>query len=303
MPLTGVVYPPSGAAGPGVCQTAGVEFVHIEHDPALRRPNLVAAFRGWNDAGGAASLAAGYLRAVTDAERCAVIDSEPFIDYQQTRPTVELVDGDIRRLDWPETEVYASEKSDLVVVVGTEPNMRWRAFSGAIAELARRYRVDLVITMGALLADTPHTRPVPVSATASDDELMERFGLARSTYEGPTGIVGVLHDACARAGLRSASLWAATPHYISATPNPQAALALLQRLSEMIGTPPGSSELERAASEYALRVASAISDDPDIAGYVQQLEEAADTADPPSGDELAADFERYLREQTDGKDD
>ena len=286
-----------------MCQTAGVEFVHIEHDPALRRPNLVAAFRGWNDAGGAASLAAGYLRAVTDAERCAVIDSEPFIDYQQTRPTVELVDGDVRRLDWPETEVYASEKSDLVVVVGTEPNMRWRAFSGAIADLARRYRVDLVITMGALLADTPHTRPVPVSATASDDELMERFGLARSTYEGPTGIVGVLHDACARAGLRSASLWAATPHYISATPNPQAALALLERLSEMIGTPPGSSELERAASEYALRVASAISDDPDIAGYVQQLEEAADTADPPSGDELAADFERYLREQSDGKDD
>jgi len=286
-----------------VCQTAGVEFVHIEHDPALRRPNLVAAFRGWNDAGGAASLAAGYLRAVTDAERCAVIDSEPFIDYQQTRPTVELVDGDVRRLDWPETEIYASEKSDLVVVVGTEPNMRWRAFSGAIAELARRYRVDLVITMGALLADTPHTRPVPVSATASDDELMERFELARSTYEGPTGIVGVLHDACARAGLRSASLWAATPHYISATPNPQAALALLQRLSEMIGTPPGSNELERAASEYALRVASAISDDPDIAGYVQQLEEAADAADPPSGDELAADFERYLREQGDGKDD
>ena len=286
-----------------MCQTAGVEFVHIEHDPALRRPNLVAAFRGWNDAGGAASLAAGYLRAVTDAERCAVIDSEPFIDSPQTRPTVELVDGDVRRLDWPETEIYASEKSDLVVVVGTEPNMRWRAFSGAIAELARRYRVDLVITMGALLADTPHTRPVPVSATASDDELMERFELARSTYEGPTGIVGVLHDACARAGLRSASLWAATPHYISATPNPQAALALLQRLSEMIGTPPGSNELERAASEYALRVASAISDDPDIAGYVQQLEEAADAADPPSGDELAADFERYLREQTDGKDD
>jgi predicted ATP-grasp superfamily ATP-dependent carboligase len=286
-----------------VCQTAGVEFVHIEHDPALRRPNLVAAFRGWNDAGGAASLAAGYLRAVTDAERCAVIDSEPFIDYQQTRPTVQLVDGDVRRLDWPETEIYASEKSDLVVVVGTEPNMRWRAFSGAIAELARRYRVDLVITMGALLADTPHTRPVPVSATASDDELMQKFDLARSTYEGPTGIVGVLHDACARAGLRSASLWAATPHYISATPNPQAALALLQRLSEMIGTPPGSNELERAASEYALRVASAISDDPDIAGYVQQLEEAADAADPPSGDELAADFERYLREQTDGKDD
>ena len=169
MPLTGVVYPPSGAAGPGVCQTAGVEFVHIEHDPALRRPNLVAAFRGWNDAGGAASLAAGYLRAMTDADRCAVIDSEPFIDYQQTRPTVQLVDGDVRGgSTGPMTEIYASEKSRPRGGVGTEPNMRWRAFSGAIAELARRYRVDLVITMGALLADTPHTRPVPVSATASD---------------------------------------------------------------------------------------------------------------------------------------
>jgi len=144
---------------------------------------------------------------------------------------------------------------------------------------------------------------VPVSASASDPDLMERHGLVRSTYEGPTGIVGILHDSCSRAGLVSASLWAATPHYISASPNPQAALALLTRLSEMIGTPPASSELERAASEYALRVASAISDDPDIAGYVQQLEEAADAADPPSGDELAADFERYLREQGDGKDE
>ena len=293
----------AGAGRPLLCQTAGVDFVSIEREPTLRKPKLVAAFRGWNDAGGAASLAAGYLRAVTDAERCAVIDSEPFIDYQQTRPTVQLVDGDVRRLDWPVTEIYASAPSDLVVVVGTEPNMRWRSFSNAIADLAKRYRVELVVTMGALLADTPPTRPVPVSATASDAELMERYGLARSTYEGPTGIVGVLHDACSKAGLRSASLWAATPHYISATPNPQAALALLRRLSDMIGTPAGSGELERAASEYALRVASAIADDPDIAGYVEQLEEAADAAEETSGDELAADFERYLREQDKGKDE
>ena len=282
-----------------MCQTAGMDFVQLEGDPDLRSPRMVAAFKGWNDAGGAASLAAGYLRSVTDAERFAVIDSEPFIDYQQTRPTVHMVDGDVRRVEWPVTEVFASSEHDLLIVLGTEPNMRWRSFSDAIVEVARTYRSQLVITMGALLADTPHTRPVPVSASASDPELMTRHGLARSTYEGPTGIVGVLHDSCSRAGLRSASLWAATPHYISAAPNPQAALALLERLAELAGTPPGSAELQRAASEYQLRVASAIADDPDVAGYVEQLEQAADRDDPPTGDELAADFERYLREQTD----
>ena len=282
-----------------MCQTAGMDFVQLEADPDLRSPRMVAAFKGWNDAGGAASLAAGYLRSVTDAERFAVIDSEPFIDYQQTRPTVHMVDGDVRRVEWPVTEVFASSEHDLLIVLGTEPNMRWRSFSDAIVEVARRYRSELVITMGALLADTPHTRPVPVSASASDPELMTRHGLARSTYEGPTGIVGVLHDSCSRAGLVSASLWAATPHYISAAPNPQAALALLERLSELAGTPAGSAELQRAASEYQLRVASAIADDPDVAGYVEQLEQAADRDDPPTGDELAADFERYLREQTD----
>jgi predicted ATP-grasp superfamily ATP-dependent carboligase len=276
-----------------------MEFVQLEGDPDLRSPRMVAAFKGWNDAGGAASLAAGYLRSVTDAERFAVIDSEPFIDYQQTRPTVHMVDGDVRRVEWPVTEVFASSEHDLLIVLGTEPTMRWRSFSDAIVEVARTYRSELVITMGALLADTPHTRPVPVSASASDPELMTRHGLARSTYEGPTGIVGILHDSCSRAGLRSASLWAATPHYISAAPNPQAALALLERLAELAGTPPGSTELQRAASEYQLRVASAIADDPDVAGYVEQLEQAADRDDPPTGDELAADFERYLREQTD----
>ena len=280
-----------------------MDFVELEGNPKLRHPRVVAAFRGWNDAGGAASLAAGYLRSVTDAERFAVIDSEPFVDYQQTRPTVSMIDGDVRHVEWPVTEVFASQDHDLMIVIGTEPNMRWRAFSDSIADLAQRYRSELVITMGALLADTPHTRPVPVSASASDPDLMERHGLVRSTYEGPTGIVGILHDSCSRAGLTSASLWAATPHYISAAPNPQAALALLERLSDLAGTPPGSAELERAASEYQLRVASAIADDPDVAGYVEQLEQAADRDDPPTGEELAADFERYLREQSDEKDD
>jgi predicted ATP-grasp superfamily ATP-dependent carboligase len=276
-----------------------MDFVQLEGKPALRRPRMVAAFKGWNDAGGAASLAVGYLRSATAAERIAVIDSEPFVDYQQTRPTVHMVDGDVRQVEWPVTEVFASLSHDLLIVLGTEPNMRWRAFSDAIVEIARGYESELVVTMGALLADTPHTRPVPVSASASDPELMNRHGLARSTYEGPTGIVGVLHDSCSRAGLVSASLWAATPHYISASPNPQAALALLGRLADIAGTPPGSQELERAASEYQLRVASAIADDPDVAGYVEQLEQAADRDDPPTGEELAADFERFLREQAD----
>jgi predicted ATP-grasp superfamily ATP-dependent carboligase len=274
-----------------------VDVITIESTPKLKRPTLVAAFRGWNDAGGAASLAAGYLRAVTDAERFAVIDPDPFIDYQQTRPSVTLEDGHVRNVEWPETEILAAEPHDIVIVMGPEPNMRWRAYSDAICQLARKMRVELVVTLGALLADTPHTRPVPVSSTGSDDELIARLGLSRSNYEGPTGIVGVLHDACARAQLRSASLWAATPHYISATPNPRAAVALLERLADLTGTPPPSGDLIRAASEYSVRVAAAVADDPELGAYVEQLESAADAEDPPTGEDLARDFERYLREQ------
>ena len=280
-----------------MCDTADVEHITIESTPRLRTPTMIAAFQGWNDAGGAASLAAGFLRVATDAERFAVIDPDPFVDYQQTRPTVTLLDGQVRKVEWPETEILASEDADLVIVLGPEPNMRWRAYSDAICGLGAQIGVDLVVTLGALLADTPHTRPVPVSSTASDEELIARLALTRSNYEGPTGIVGVLHDACTRAGLRSASLWAATPHYISATPNPRAAVALLERLSELVGTPGPTGELVRAASEYAVRVAAAVAEDPELAGYVEQLESAADAEDPPTGEDLARDFERFLREQ------
>jgi predicted ATP-grasp superfamily ATP-dependent carboligase len=292
---------PTGAAAPAirrVCHTAGMDVVRVERRPKLDRPAVVVAFRGWNDAGGAASLAAGYLKAVTDADRFAVIDGEEFIDFQQTRPTVSLVDGEVRQVEWPDTEVFAARDGDLVLVIGTEPNLRWRGFAAALAGLAGDLDARLVVTLGALLADTPHTRPVPISATASDPELMAEHGLTRSTYEGPTGIIGVLHDACARHGLRSASLWAATPHYISAAPNPRAAYALLDRLASLVGTPPPSDELRRAASEYALRVAAAIADDEEITEYVSRLEEQADAEAAPSGDELAADFERYLRDRT-----
>ncbi|MGZ4430302.1 MAG: PAC2 family protein [Gaiellales bacterium] len=277
-----------------------MEHVRIERTPKLSKPAMICAFRGWNDAGSAASLAAGYLRSVTDAERFAVIDCDPFVDFQQTRPMVRLSEGLIREIEWPDTELFVSEPHNLVVLMGTEPNMRWRTFATQVAELAKCVGVDMVLTLGALLADTPHSRPVPVQATASDPELIERLGLTRSNYEGPTGIVGVLHDACARAGLRSASLWAATPHYISAAPNPRAAAAILERLAELVGTPGPSAELQRAASEYSLRVAAAIADDPEISAYVEQLEQQAAEAeegDTATGDQLAADFERYLREQ------
>ena len=181
-----------------MCQTAGVDlpdFVEIERTPKLRSPRLVAAFRGWNDAGASASLAAGYLRAATNAERFAVIDSEPFVDYQQTRPHVQLADGYVRNVEWPVTELFADEDSDLVLVLGSEPNFRWRAYTDAVCSIASSLHVELVVTLGALLADTPHTRPIPVSSTGSDEELIGQLGLTRSNYEGPTGIVGVLHDA------------------------------------------------------------------------------------------------------------
>jgi predicted ATP-grasp superfamily ATP-dependent carboligase len=278
------------------------DFIELEDTPKLNRPTMVAAFRGWNDAGASASLAAGYLRAATDAERFAVIDSEPFVDYQQTRPRVELEDGYVRRIEWPVTELFASEESDLILLLGSEPNFRWRSYTDAVCAMANDLGVELLITLGALLADTPHTREVPVSSTASDQELIDRMGLTRSNYSGPTGIVGVLHEACARAGVRSASLWAATPHYISATPNPRAAVALLRRLAELVETPGPSSDLERAASEYQLRVAEAIADDPEVVAYVEQLEAQADEEDAPSGDELARQFERYLREQGENDD-
>ena len=283
-----------------MCQTAGVDlpdFVEIERTPKLRSPRLVAAFRGWNDAGASASLAAGYLRAATNAERFAVIDSEPFVDYQQTRPHVQLADGYVRNVEWPVTELFADEDSDLVLVLGSEPNFRWRAYTDAVCSIASEPARGLVVTLGALLADTPHTRPIPVSSTGSDEELIGQLGLTRSNYEGPTGIVGVLHDACDRTGIRSASLWAATPHYISATPNPQRRGRAARAAARSGVDPRAERRLRRAASEYQVRVAAAIAEDEDVQAYVAQLEEQADEEDAPSGDELARQFERYLREQ------
>ena len=286
--------------------------VDTDADVKLSRPVLLAAFKGWNDAGDAASFAASHLARVWSAEKIASIDPEQFYDFQAVRPQVELVDGVTRKIAWPANDFSAARiegaPHDVIVLVGTEPNLRWRTFSRSIIDLARRYNVQLVITLGALLADVPHSRPVPVTGTAADRELIERLSLQRSRYEGPTGIVGVLHDSCAQAGIPSASLWAAVPHYLAVTPNPKAALALVDKAVELIGAPAEIDDLQRAAVAYEDRVTDLVSDDEDVQAYVRLLEERADDRtmeEPitpeqlPSGDALAAELEKFLRERDD----
>jgi proteasome assembly chaperone (PAC2) family protein len=284
--------------------------LRIDHLPELTRPVLVAGFRGWNDGGQGASLAGGYLAKAWGAARFAEIDPEEFYDFQATRPQVSLVEGSSRRIDWPDNAFYHAhipgQSRDAVLLLGIEPNVRWRTFSGVITGLARDFGVELVVTLGSLLADVPHTRPSPVTGAASDPELIERLGLQASRYEGPTGIVGVLHDACRNAGLPSASLWAAVPHYVSLAPSPRAALALCRRLADLVGGELDTSELEEAAERYSEQVSEAVAADADTAAYVEELEQRADAPDEldiPSGDTLAEQLTRFLREREQGNGD
>ena len=265
---------------------------------------LIAAFRGWNDDGQGASLAGGFLAKAWSAARFADIDPEGFYDFQATRPTVSLVDGLTRRIDWPDNAFFHAaipeQERDAVLLLGTEPSLRWKTFSGYVVDLSRDLGVELVITLGSLLADVPHTRPSPVTGTASDSELVERLGLQPSRYEGPTGIVGVVHDACRRAGLDSASLWAAVPHYVSLAPSPRAALALCERLGGLIDETIDTDELRDAAERYSEQVSEAVAADAETAAYVEELEERTDAVDEsqlPSGDTLAAELTRFLRER------
>jgi proteasome assembly chaperone (PAC2) family protein len=279
--------------------------LRIDHRPELTRPVMVAAFRGWNDGAQAASLAAGYLAKTWEAERFAELDPETFFDFQATRPHVSLEEGLTRRVDWPETGFYHARPNglerDVVLLLGIEPNLRWRTFTQLVVGLARDLRIELVITLGALLADVPHTRSAPVTGSATDSELVERLGLSASRYEGPTGIVGVLHDACRQSEIPSASLWAAVPHYVSLTPSPRGALALCERLGALIGVQVEADELEEAARTYEEQVSEAVASDEETAAYVDKLERRADqleeTTDLPSGDALAAELTRFLRER------
>jgi len=266
---------------------------------------MITAFRGWNDGGQGASLATGYLAKLWDAARFAEIEPENFFDFQATRPHVSLEDGITRRIDWPSTVFYHGRPPglgrDVVLLLGIEPNLRWQTFTNLIVDFIKDLQVELVISLGALLADVPHTRPCPVTGSASDQELVERLGLSASRYEGPTGIVGVLHDACRLAELPSASLWAAVPHYVSLTPSPKAALALCERLADLIEADIDTTELAEAAENYSEQVSEAVASDPDTAAYIEELEQRADTladeADLPSGDALAAELTRFLRER------
>jgi proteasome assembly chaperone (PAC2) family protein len=272
---------------------------------------LVAAFRGWNDGAQGASLAASFLAQAWEARRFADIDPEEFFDFQATRPHVALEEGLTRRIDWPETAFYHASipglERDAVLALGIEPNLRWRTFSDEVVELARDLEVELVVTLGALLADVPHTRPAPVTGSASDPKLVEELRLASSRYEGPTGIVGVVHDACRRAELPSASLWAAVPHYASLAASPKAALALCLRLADLLGTEFDLADLERASAAYETQVSEAVASDEETEAYVQQLEERRDALgeelDMPSGETLAAELTRFLREHEARRDE
>jgi predicted ATP-grasp superfamily ATP-dependent carboligase len=274
----------------------------------LRAPALVCAFKGWNDAGDAASAAVQFLGASHNATRFAQIDPEDFYDFQATRPRIKLDETGTRELSWPNVEIYEARvplaPRDLVLLTGPEPSMRWRSFSAAIVELAEALGVQMVVTVGALLADVPHSRPVSITGLTSDEALTGSLGLNRSNYEGPTGITGVLWQACAEAGLPSASLWAAVPHYVAAAPNPKAALALVRKLEGLVGVTVDASELEGAASDYERQVSLAVQSDPDVQAFVERLEKAAEEsdedADPtelPSGDVIAREFQRFLRQR------
>jgi len=281
--------------------------LRIDARPELTRPVLVAAFRGWNDGGQGATLAAGYLARVWEAERFAEIDPEGFVDFQSNRPHVSLDEGLTRKIDWPENAFYHARipgaERDVILLLGVEPSLRWRTFSGLVLGLARDLGVELVVTLGSLLADVPHTRAAPVTGAASDPGLVESLGLQHSRYEGPTGIVGVLQDACRDAGMPAASLWAAVPHYVSLAPSPRAARALCDRLGTLLDVPIDTAELVEAEQAYSEQVTEAVSSDAETSAYVEELERRTDELDLeeheelPSGDSLAAELTRFLRER------
>jgi proteasome assembly chaperone (PAC2) family protein len=284
------------------------ELKIYDRPTTLERPVLIGAFRGWNDGGQAATLAAGYLARSWGATKFADIDPELFVDFQATRPMVSLEEGRTRRIEWPENTFFRARipgaNRDAILLIGVEPNYRWRTFSELVTDLARDLGVELAVTLGALVADVPHTRPSPVTGAATDPQLVDELGLQLSRYEGPTGIVGVLLDSCRRAGIPSVSLWAAVPHYVQLAPSPPAAKALCERLSGVLAIDIDVGELEQAAEEYVDQVSQAVATDDETSSYVEELERRADSlgwleesGDLPSGDALAAEIARFLRDR------
>ena len=286
-----------------------MEHVTLIRRPRLRRPVLLAAFDGWNDAGESATTAIDAIGAALDAVTFATVDPEEFYDFQATRPTVRLVEG-LRHVDWPTVELRAAElpqaDHDLILLRGHEPNLRWRTFAAEVMEVAASLGVEMVVTVGALLADVPHTRPTQVVSSTSDPLLGEQLGLPVSRYEGPTGILGVLSDAAGRAGIPAVGLWAALPHYLHLAPNPWGAMALVEELGRLLPVAVDTSGLAGQTQAFDAAVTDLLDENPELTGYVERLEADADEADDPPGladlppEELVAEVERYLRDHPGG---
>jgi predicted ATP-grasp superfamily ATP-dependent carboligase len=280
--------------------------IELEDLGELRDPVMICAFEGWNDAGEAASAVVEHLADVWDAEVVAALDPEDYYDFQVNRPRV-VIEGGRRRISWRTTRVLVARDTslgrDVVLVQGVEPSFRWRAFAIELMELAQSAEVSMVLTLGALMADVAHSRPIPVTATSDNEDTRHRLDLEMSTYEGPTGIVGVVSDAAVQVGLPSVSAWAAVPHYAGHTPSPKATLALISRLEDLFDAPIEHGDLDEDARAWERGIDELAASDSEVAEYVETLEEAQDTADLPeaSGDAIAKEFERYLRRR--GSDD
>ena len=288
--------------------------MEIERLPELERPNFIAAFQGWNDAGQSATTAVRYLIDSWKAQRFAHCDPEDYFSFTDTRPTIRIVDGAERKLTWPSIEFYAFEGSSsspaAILMLGSEPNLRWKSFCSEVLRLARSLDAQRVFTLGSLVTDCVHTRPVPITGFSTDADIQSKLSsrsITRSSYEGPTGVVGVLHDACRNAQMPTASIWASTPYYLGTTPNPKTALSLLDTIDEVLALHLNLNELRVVADEFERQVSGAVQDNTDVAERIRSLEEAYDAAGgaqqsepqfPPTGS-IIADLESFLREQRD----
>lgn len=293
------------ARHPAPCVTRLVSVIEIEDAPDLVDPLVIAAFEGWNDAADAASGVVDHLMTAWNARVVGAIDPEDFYDFQVNRPTVTTDDNGHRRLTWPTTQIAVASPPDLdrdvILIRGIEPSMRWRQFCAELLAACDELGGELVVTLGALLADTPHTRPIPVTGTATEPELVDRLKLEQSTYEGPTGIVGVFQDACVRLDIPAVSYWAAVPHYVAQPPCPKATLALLGQIEDLLEVSIPLGDLPEDARAWERGVDELAEEDEDVADYVRALEETRDTADLPeaSGEAIAREFERYLKRRGD----
>ena len=292
--------------------------MEIDQLPELDRPNVIAAFSGWNDAGQSATTAVRYLIDAWKAPEFARMDPEEYYSFTDTRPQIKIIDGNERSLTWPRNEFFAfsgtSTSPSAVLMIGVEPNLRWRTYCGEIIRLARSVGARRLVTLGSLVTDAVHTRPVPLTGFSTDPDVQSVFtsrGISRSSYEGPTGVVGVLHDACRRAELPAASLWAATPYYLGATPNPKTALGLLDALDEALTLKLNLGELRSVAGEFERQVSMAVRDNDEVQQQIRALEERYDAqggppfsreappAELPEAGSIIADLETFLREQRD----